>query len=58
MLKNLETSKTTRGRVENLLIPILHTGEASIDTIAVKLGLSRQTLCGKLKTEGITFEKV
>jgi AraC-like DNA-binding protein len=58
LLKNLENSKSTRGRVENLLIPILHTGEASIDTIAVKLGLSRQTLFRKLKAEGITFEKV
>ncbi len=58
LLKSLENSKSTRGRVENLLIPILHTGEASIDTIAVKLGLSRQTLFRKLKTEGVTFEKV
>jgi AraC-like DNA-binding protein len=58
LLKSLESSKTTRGRVENLLIPILHTGEASIDTIAVKLGLSRQTLFRKLKAEGVTFEKV
>ncbi|HEX7530970.1 MAG TPA: AraC family transcriptional regulator ligand-binding domain-containing protein [Pyrinomonadaceae bacterium] len=58
LLKSLEMSKTTRGRVENLLIPILHTGEASMDMIAVKLGLSRQTLFRKLKAEGITFEKV
>ena len=58
LLKNLEMSKTMRGRVENLLIPILHTGEASMDMIAVKLGLSRQTLFRKLKAEGITFEKV
>lgn len=58
LLKTLEMSKTMRGRVENLLIPILHTGEASIDMIAGKLGLSRQTLFRKLKAEGITFEKV
>lgn len=58
LLKSLESSKTTRGRVENLLVPILHTGEASMDMIAVKLGLSRQTLFRKLKAEGITFEKV
>jgi len=58
LLKSLEMSKTMRGRVENLLIPILHTGEASMDMIAVKLGLSRQTLFRKLKAEGITFEKV
>jgi AraC-like DNA-binding protein len=58
LLKSLESSKTIRGRVENLLIPILHTGVASMDTIAGKLGLSRQTLFRKLKAEGITFEKV
>jgi AraC-like DNA-binding protein len=58
LLKNLENSKSTRGRVENLLVPILHTGEASIDTVAVKLGLSRQTLFRRLKAEGITFKKV
>jgi AraC-like DNA-binding protein len=58
LLKSLESSKTMRGRVENLLVPILHTGEASIDTIAGKLGLSRQTLFRKLKGEGVTFEKV
>lgn len=57
LLKSLEMSKTMRGRVENLLLPILHTGEASMDLIAVKLGLSRQTLFRKLKAEGITFEK-
>jgi AraC-like DNA-binding protein len=58
LLKSLESSKTTRGRVENLLIPILHTGEASMDMIAGKLGLSRQTLFRKLKAEGVTFEQV
>jgi AraC-like DNA-binding protein len=58
LLKSLEDSKTTRGRVENLLIPILHTGEARVDMIASKLGLSRQTLFRILKAEGVTFEQV
>jgi AraC-like DNA-binding protein len=58
LLKELESSKTTRGRVESLLMPILHTGVASVDTIAGKLGLSRQTLYRKLKVEGVTFEQV
>ena len=47
-----------RGRVECLLIPILPTGEAKVETIARKLGLSRQTLFRKLKAEGVTFEQV
>jgi AraC-like DNA-binding protein len=58
LLKSLETSKTARGRVESLLIPVLHTGEANIDMIAGKLALSRQTLFRKLKAEGVTFEQV
>jgi len=58
LLKSLERSKTTRGRVENLLVPIVHTGEATAEMIASKLGLSRQTLFRKLKAEGVTFERV
>src|SRR5215831_9399727 len=58
LLKNLESSKTTRGRVDNLLTPILHTGKVSVDMIARELGLSRQTLFRKLKAEGVTFEQV
>lgn len=58
LLKELESSKTARGRVEHLLMPVLHTGEASMDMIAGRLGLSRQTLFRKLKAEGTTFEKV
>jgi Helix-turn-helix domain len=39
-------------------MPILHTGEAGMDVIAGKLGVSRQTLFRRLKAEGVTFEKV
>lgn len=58
LLKELDSSKTTRGRVESLLIPILQTGEANMDLIAGKLSLSRQTLFRKLKAEGVTFDQV
>jgi AraC-like DNA-binding protein len=58
LLKSLESAKTTRGQVEGLLIPDLHKGEQSIERIAEKMGLSRQTLYRKLKAEGVTFEKV
>ena len=58
LLKTLENSKSTRGRVESLLLPILHTGDVSIATIARKLGVSRQTLFRKLKAEGVSFEQV
>jgi AraC-like DNA-binding protein len=58
LLEKLDRSTSTRGRVESLLIPILHTGQANMDMIAGKLALSRQTLFRKLKAEGVTFEKV
>jgi AraC-like DNA-binding protein len=58
LLKHLENSKSTRGRVESGLMPILHTGDASVNIIAKKLGCSRQTLFRRLKAEGATFEKV
>jgi AraC-like DNA-binding protein len=58
LLQELEASKTVRGRVESLLLPVLHTGEASMDAVADTMGLSRATLLRKLKAEGVTFEKV
>lgn len=58
LLKELEGSKTLRGRVEALIMPILHTGDVSVDTIASKLATSRQTLYRNLKDEGVTFEQV
>lgn len=58
LMQQLENSKTTRGRVEGLLVPILHTGGVSIDKVAPKLGMSRWTLARKLKAENVTFERV
>ena len=58
LLESLESSNSIRNRVERQLMPILHTGEASMDTVARQLGLSRQTLFRRLRTEGVTFEKV
>ena len=58
LLRSLEGSKTTRGRVESLLLPILHTGEASMEVVARQQCVSRPTLFRRLKAEGTTFEKV
>lgn len=58
LLESLASSKTARGRVESLLMPILHTGEANVQEIAGKMGVSSKTLFRKLKAEGVTFEKV
>lgn len=59
LLQRLEsTQSSTRGRVESLLVPLLHSRNAGVDLVAGKLGLSRQTLFRKLKIEGVTFEQV
>jgi AraC-like DNA-binding protein len=58
LLESLETARSTRGRVENLLLPALARGGASMDQIAGELGVSRQTLFRRLKDEGVTFREV
>jgi hypothetical protein len=54
LLKELESSKSAKGQVEDLLLPILHTGQASVAVIAARMGVSRQTLFRRLKREGLT----
>jgi AraC-like DNA-binding protein len=56
LLDSLEASKTVRGQVQSLLIPILHKGEPKIDVIAKQLGLSRQTLYRRLRAEGVAYK--
>jgi AraC-like DNA-binding protein len=57
-MQALETEGTARAQVERLLMPVLHTGEGNIETIAAKLGVSRQTLWRNLRHECVTFEQV
>jgi AraC-like DNA-binding protein len=58
LMQALETEGTARAQVERLLMPVLHTGEGNIETIAAKLGVSRQTLWRNLRHECVTFEQV
>jgi AraC-like DNA-binding protein len=58
LLKELEEAKSVRGRVERLLMPLLHTGNIGMETIANRMAFSRQTLFRRLKEEGVTYEKV
>ncbi len=58
LLDRLERSTSTRGRIESLLIPILHTGDVGMQRIATMLALSRQTVFRKLKAEGTTFREI
>jgi AraC-like DNA-binding protein len=58
LLEKLEGSKSTRSRVESLLLPALSSGEIGSEAVAKRMSLSRQTLFRKLKAEGVTFEQV
>lgn len=58
LLREMATAQTTRGKVESLLMPVLHKGDVGMDAIAEQMALSRQTLFRRLKAEGTTFEKV
>ena len=58
LLKSLDSSKSARGRVESLLIPILHTGDVGMDAIAERMAVSRATLYRRLKEEGVSFEQM
>jgi AraC-like DNA-binding protein len=54
----LEKTSTMAGRVESLLMPVIHTGDISMNQIAVRFGLSRISLYRRLKAEGTTFERI
>lgn len=58
LLADLAKSKSVRGRVESLLMPVLHSGETGMDWVAEQMAVSRQTLFRRLKAEGVTFEQV
>ena len=58
LLRSLDDSKSIRGRIESLLMPVLHTGEVDMAATAARLGLTRQTLYRRLKAEGVRFDDV
>lgn len=58
LLKELEDSTKLTAKVEQMILPQLHTGDISMDQVAEQLGQSRQTLYRKLKAEGENFENL
>jgi AraC-like DNA-binding protein len=58
LLDDLEGSASTRFKLETLLVPLLHTGEARMTNAARRLGVSRASLFRMLKAEGTSFERV
>jgi AraC-like DNA-binding protein len=58
LLDQLDATKTARGQVEAILLPVLHEGKATAQQVAAQMGISRQTLFRRLHSEGLTFNGV
>lgn len=58
LLNDLESAMTTRGRVERLLLPLLHKGDIRAGRIAGQMGVSRRTLARRLRAEGTGFGEI
>ena len=57
-LPKLEASAPLAERVRSVLLESLPSGEASIDVVARRLGLSSRTLQRRLKPEGISYKEI
>lgn len=58
LLAELKAMQTIRADVESRLIPILHTGEATLANLAVEMGMSEQALYRALRAEDMRFRDV
>jgi AraC-like DNA-binding protein len=58
LVDRLEYSGSVARRVEEIILPLLHTGHVTMAGVLPGIGLSRQTLYRRLKAEGITFEQL
>ena len=61
LLKSLSAEpkpRCFRSEVEAVIEPLLASGDVSIDRVSRELGMSRQTLYRRLKSEDITFEMI
>lgn len=58
LLAELDARRSLRAEVEKRLLPLLHKGEARVETVARELGMSRQTLFRRLKREGASFAEI
>lgn len=47
-----------RGQAENAIVPLLPHGEASVEEVAGRLGLTQRTFARRLAAEGLTFSQL
>jgi AraC-like DNA-binding protein len=55
LMRSLESAKTMRGRVESLLLPVLHKGDLPLGAAAERLGIGSRSLQRRLQAEGIGY---
>ena len=58
LLEQLQEQDSLRAQIEAQIMPVLHTGTVSIESVARDLGMSRQTLYRRLKEEEATFASI
>lgn len=58
LLEQLAGETRLSARITALLLPKLHTGDHSIETVSTELCMSRQTVFRKLAAEGVTYTQV
>ena len=55
LLTTLENDQSLQGKIEAYILPRLHRGDVTVDSVANAFAMSRKTLHRKLKEEGVTF---
>lgn len=58
LLADLDVTRSLAGEIERLILPTLHTGRVTAETVANQLNLSPQSLYRALRAEGTTFEEI
>jgi AraC-like DNA-binding protein len=58
MLEQLKSDASIRSQIEAQILPKLHRGTISMDSVSKDIGMSRQTLYRRLKEDGLTFAEI